>query len=175
MPSLGSTSSPGSSSYPRARFLQAIETKSKSAKKKNEGAKKDAEQQFGKVLAAAGGNCIESLASEMEKKNGIVDIQIGTHFCKLDVWYSMWLRSRLWVAVGSNWSFMEAEIVESGDKPHDFLRWVLEMEKEVGFGKLNRSRRVRGKREGDEEGGGAKGEARSGGGEGGSRREAGSG
>ncbi|XP_048439378.1 probable LRR receptor-like serine/threonine-protein kinase At3g47570 [Pyrus x bretschneideri] len=49
------------------------------------------------------------------------------------------------------------------------------LQREVGFGKLNRSRRVRGKREGDEEGGGAVGEAGSGGGEAGSRREAGSG
>ncbi|KAM2977431.1 hypothetical protein FF2_014374 [Malus domestica] len=47
--------------------------------------------------------------------------------------------SRLWVAVGSNWSFMEAEMVESGDKPHDFLRWVLEME----VGKWSRGRRGR--------------------------------
>ncbi|KAM1153713.1 hypothetical protein ACFX13_036934 [Malus domestica] len=34
---------------------------------------------------------------------------------------------------------MEAEMVESGDKPHDFLRWVLEME----VGKWSRGRRAR--------------------------------
>ncbi|KAM1111921.1 hypothetical protein ACFX2I_044857 [Malus domestica] len=47
--------------------------------------------------------------------------------------------SGLWVDVGSNWSFMEAEMVESGDKPHDFLRCVSEVE----VGKWSRSRRAR--------------------------------
>ncbi|KAM1688582.1 hypothetical protein ACFX2K_036436 [Malus domestica] len=47
------------------------------------------------VLAAAGGNCIESLVSEMDKKNGIVDIQIGTHFCNLDFWYSFLMSLRV--------------------------------------------------------------------------------